>query len=119
MPVARIPDFLLKSRDVLADVAAQTGARLQPHVFGHIGDGNLHFNILTDRPRAAGTLNRAVHDLVIACGGSVTAEHGVGSYRLTEVGRLLPAAQLALQRRIKAALDPLNLLNPGKLIPGA
>lgn len=119
VPVARIPDFLLKSRDVLADVAAQTGARLQPHIFGHIGDGNLHFNILTDRPGAAGTLNRAVHDLVIACGGSVTAEHGVGSYRLTEVGRLLPAAQLALQRRIKAALDPLNLLNPGKLIPGA
>ncbi len=119
VPVSRMADFLARGDAVLADVARQTGAVLNPHVFGHIGDGNLHYNILCDRPEAAGAINRAVHDLVIACGGSITAEHGVGQYRLSEVYRLAPPARLALQERIKAALDPDTILNPGKLIRGA
>lgn len=119
VPVARVAEFLERSGEVLTRVASATGACLQPHVFGHIGDGNLHFNILTDRPEASAPLNHAIHDLVIACGGSITAEHGVGSYRLAEAARLLPPAQQILQRRIKTALDPAGLFNPGKLIPGA
>ena len=116
VPVSRIPEFLAKGDAVLAQVAAQTGAQLSPHVFGHIGDGNLHYNILTDRPDQSKPLITAVHDLVVAFGGSITAEHGVGQYRLDEAYRLLPPAQLALQEKIKAALDPTGLLNPGKLV---
>ncbi len=113
---ARIPDFLAQGNAVLELVAAQTGATLSPHVFGHIGDGNLHYNILTDRPEQSKPLITAVHDLVASFGGSITAEHGVGQYRLNEAYRLLPPSQLALQEKIKAALDPDGLLNPGKLI---
>lgn len=116
VPVSRIPEFLAKGDAVLATVAAETGARLSLHVFGHIGDGNLHYNVLTDRPDRAATLITAVHDLVASFGGSITAEHGVGQYRLEEAYRLLSAEQLNLQEKIKAALDPLALLNPGKLV---
>lgn len=117
VPVTFIPAFLRQGNAILAKVAAATGAQLSPHVFGHIGDGNLHYNILTDRPDLAEPLITAVHDLVITFGGSITAEHGVGQYRLKEARRLLPPAQLALQERLKAALDPMGLLNPGKLVP--
>lgn len=117
VPVTSIPAFLRQGNAVLAKVAAATGADLSSHVFGHIGDGNLHYNILIDRPDLAAPLITAVHDLVISFGGSITAEHGVGQYRLKEARRLLPPAQLALQRRLKAVLDPTGLLNPGKLVP--
>jgi FAD/FMN-containing dehydrogenase len=116
VPVCKIPDFLAQGDAVIAAVAAQTGANLLPHVFGHIGDGNLHYNILTDRPDQAKPLITAVHDLVGSFGGSITAEHGVGQYRLDEAYRLLPLSQLGLQEKIKAALDPHGLLNPGKLV---
>lgn len=116
VPVSRIPAFLAKADTVLAQVAEQTGAHLSPHVFGHIGDGNLHYNILTDRPDRSYALITAVHDLVASFGGSITAEHGVGQYRLDEAYRLLPQSQLTLQEKIKSALDPSALLNPGKLV---
>lgn len=116
VPVSRIPEFLAGGAEVLAQVAAQTDARLLPHVFGHIGDGNLHYNILTDRPERSKELITAVHDLVASFGGSITAEHGVGQYRLDEACRLLAPAQLTLQEKIKTALDPLAMLNPGKLV---
>lgn len=116
VPVSSIPTFLAQSEAVLAKVAAQTGAHLLPNVFGHIGDGNLHYNILTDRPDQSAALMTAVHDLVTELGGSITAEHGIGQYRLNEAYRLLSPAQLVLQERIKAALDPQGLLNPGKLL---
>ena len=116
VPVSRIPEFLIQGAAVVADVAAQTGAQLSPHVFGHIGDGNLHYNILTDRPDLSKPLITAIHDLVTSFVGSITAEHGVGQYRLDEAYRLLPHGQLALQEKIKAALDPKGILNPGKLV---
>ncbi|MFK0206405.1 FAD-binding oxidoreductase [Agrobacterium sp. NPDC090283] len=116
VPVSRIPDFLRRGEAALADVASQTGARLAPHIFGHIGDGNLHYNILCDRPEVAGEINSTVHDLVVDCGGSITAEHGVGQYRLSEVYRLVSRTRLDLQERLKAALDPDMRLNPGKLM---
>lgn len=116
VPVSRIPEFLAKGAEVLAQVGIQTEARLSPHIFGHIGDGNLHYNILTDRPDRSKELITAVHDLVASFGGSITAEHGVGQYRLDEAYRLLAPAQLTLQEKIKTALDPQALLNPGKLV---
>ena len=62
-------------------------------------------------------VNAVVHDLVMARGGSISAEHGIGQYRVAELLRSKAPAELALARRIKRALDPHNLLNPGKVLP--
>ena len=96
-------------------------------VFGHLGDGNLHFNLspAADRLGAEhstafvaleGPLNRLVHDAVSACGGSISAEHGLGVLRRDESARYKSPVALALMRTIKQALDPLNLMNPGKTL---
>lgn len=119
VPVTRIPEFLDRADAALARYVAETSASISPNVFGHVGDGNLHYNILTDRPDLAASLNRAVHDVVAACGGSITAEHGIGQYRLAEAYRLMPATQLHFQENLKAALDPHGLFNPGKLVRSA
>ena len=99
--------------------AAEPGVR--PCVFGHIGDGNLHFNLTqpADADRAAflerwGALNRIVHDEVARFGGSVAAEHGVGQLRRAELARCGDPLTGELARRIKSALDPEGVLNPGK-----
>jgi len=92
--------------------------------FGHLGDGNVHFNVRA--PQGAGAdwlrdhapaVTSFVHDLVVAVGGSISAEHGIGQMRLSELGRLGDPARLFAMRAIKRALDPLNIMNPGKLVP--
>jgi len=91
--------------------------------FGHIGDGNVHFNLsqpvgadksiyLAQRTR----VNEIVHAIVHEFGGSISAEHGVGQLKRDEVARIKPAVEMALMRSVKTALDPHNLLNPGKLL---
>ncbi|WP_041595415.1 FAD-binding oxidoreductase [Halorhodospira halophila] len=94
---------------------------VRPCIFGHVGDGNLHFNLSQPEhapPEAfqarAGTFHRAVHDVVRRFGGSVAAEHGVGQLKRDEVARCADPVGLELMHRIKHALDPENLLNPGK-----
>jgi FAD/FMN-containing dehydrogenase len=91
--------------------------------FGHLGDGNVHFHVRA--PEGAGpewvngegqAASRLVHDLVTAAGGSISAEHGIGQMKREELARLLPPARLKAMRAIKAALDPLGILNPGKLL---
>ena len=92
--------------------------------FGHLGDGNVHFNVQPPAGEAPdGWLaNRSeevtalVHDLVGAAGGSISAEHGIGRMRRGEYARTAPPARLAAQRAVKAALDPLGIMNPGKLL---
>ena len=93
--------------------------------FGHLGDGNIHFNVRA--PAGAGpdwleseggAATAYVHDLVTAAGGSISAEHGIGQARLGELARLGDPARLAAMRAIKRALDPKNIMNPGKLVPG-
>lgn len=92
--------------------------------FGHLGDGNVHFHVLappgTDRTAwEAGdgkAISRAVHDLVTQWRGSISAEHGIGQMKVGELERLADPVQLALLQRIKSALDPAGLLNPGKLL---
>jgi FAD/FMN-containing dehydrogenase len=92
--------------------------------FGHLGDGNVHFNVMapadatpdwikTDGP----AVTEMVHDLVTAAGGSISAEHGIGQMRLSELGRLGDPARLGAMRAIKQALDPHGIMNPGKLVP--
>jgi len=88
----------------------------QLNVFGHLGDGNLHVNIIldpTEWPKAA-SITSAIHDKVIAEGGSISAEHGLGQYRLAEFRRLTPKSELDLVQSLKVLLDKEERLNPGK-----
>jgi FAD/FMN-containing dehydrogenase len=100
--------------------AHHPGAR--PLVFGHLGDGNLHWNLRPPEGAQAGWLAREgeaararLHDLVAGYGGSISAEHGIGTLKAGELARLGDPAKLAAMRAIKQALDPKGLMNPGKL----
>ena len=120
VPVSRVADFLGKGTQLVE--------RLIPNVrtcaFGHIGDGNIHFNLT--QPEGADkqafldlwdATNRAVHDLVMTMNGSFSAEHGVGRLKTGEMKRLKDPVELDVMRTLKAALDPLGVLNPGKVLP--
>ena len=112
VPIAAIPGFLgLADHAVLA---AYPEARI--NAFGHAGDGNIHYNVVVPAHADGAALNALVHDLVVAQGGSISAEHGIGQYRVEELRRCRSAPELNLARRIKQALDPAGLLNPGKVL---
>ncbi|WP_051379104.1 FAD-binding oxidoreductase [Derxia gummosa] len=125
VPVSRVAAFVDAAREALG--SEQPGIRLV--TFGHLGDGNLHFNLSppldTDgrpEPEASflarqNAVYRLVHDLVLEHAGSISAEHGIGQLRRDELLRTKPEPALALMRAIKQALDPDDLMNPGKLIP--
>jgi FAD/FMN-containing dehydrogenase len=120
LPVSRIVEFV-----------EQTGTLLQQHfpgvrnfTFGHLGDGNLHYNVAhpLDSTVAAhmahyAALSRLVHDSAHAHGGSISAEHGIGQRKRDLLGDYKSAVELDLMRRLKRAFDPHNLLNPGKVLP--
>lgn len=111
VPISALSDFLNAAQAV---VSSQFQG-MQLNIFGHMGDGNIHFNALVDARTDADELNRCVHDLVIAAGGSISAEHGIGQYRASEMSRLCAQAELELAMRMKRTFDPSNLLNPGKI----
>lgn len=121
VPVSAMPGFVV---DVGAAVEARfSGTRVI--AFGHLGDGNIHFNV---RAPAGGdavwleqegaAVTRFVNDAVGAAGGSISAEHGIGQMKLAELVRTGDPVRLAAQAAIKRALDPLNIMNPCKLVPG-
>jgi FAD/FMN-containing dehydrogenase len=120
LPIVRIPEFIAATDASLA--RHFPGLRLV--VFGHLGDGNLHYNLSPpaggmDRAAFAALeapVNRLVHDAVHAHGGSISAEHGLGLLRRDESARYKSAVELQLMHAIKHALDPLDLMNPGKLL---
>lgn len=92
--------------------------------FGHLGDGNIHFHVRAAAhaapdwyEREGEAITRFVDDLVTAAGGSISAEHGIGQLKRAEFGRLAPPGRIHALRAIKQALDPLGIMNPGKLIP--
>ena len=96
---------------------------IEPIVFGHLGDGNLHYNMGTvpGTPLAIAfaherEINAIVNDAVHARGGSISAEHGLGQLKREAITRYKPALEIELMRRIKATLDPFGLMNPGKVI---
>jgi len=119
LPVSAIPAFVEETN-------AQLVARfpwIEPAVFGHLGDGNLHYNMGT----SAGTpiavafeheqeINQIVHAAVAARGGSISAEHGIGQLKRAVLPDYKSALELKLMRQIKEALDPRGLMNPGKLL---
>jgi FAD/FMN-containing dehydrogenase len=119
LPISAIPQFC---RDTAAALdAALAGIRL--FVFGHLGDGNLHYNVAAppgDDARAfldkTPAINRIVHDRVVALGGSISAEHGIGQLKRDELAHYADPLDLELMRRIKSALDPDGILNPGKVV---
>jgi FAD/FMN-containing dehydrogenase len=89
---------------------------VRPNIFGHVGDGNVHLNVIVGDASLTGAINAYVHDRVVAAGGSITAEHGVGQLRVDELARYKPAADIDLMRRIKRAIDPAGLMNPGNIL---
>jgi FAD/FMN-containing dehydrogenase len=119
VPVAAVPAFIHAATARLATLDLD----LRLLVFGHIGDGNLHFNILQPRDALSvafqartAEVNHLVHDLVHAHQGSISAEHGIGQLRRAELLRLKSPVALGAMRAIKQALDPQNLFNPGKVL---
>jgi FAD/FMN-containing dehydrogenase len=119
LPVSAIPEYLDAAQSALS--AAFPGVRFV--VFGHLGDGNLHYNLAApDGVEAAGFManaeraNRIVHDLVAARGGSISAEHGIGQLKRDELGRYKSEVELDVMRAVKRALDPRGLMNPGKVL---
>ncbi len=120
VPVEAMPRFLL-------DAAAACDARFPgTHAsgFGHLGDGNVHFHVRAPAGASpdrwyeadAPAVTRFVHDLVVAAGGSISAEHGIGQMKRDELARLSSPARMAVLTGVKRALDPRSLMNPGKLI---
>lgn len=119
VPVSRVPEFL--GRALPACMAALPG--LRPCPFGHVGDGNIHFNLSqpVGMEKAAfigmwETFNRIVHDIVVDMDGSIAAEHGIGVLKREELAHYADPVGLDLMHRLKAALDPAGTLNPGKVI---
>ncbi|MFX0543513.1 FAD-binding oxidoreductase [Roseovarius sp. S4756] len=113
VPITGIDAFLQEVGERLRSMAPE--ARL--NVFGHLGDGNLHYNVMNVAKDNAARVNAALHDMVAAHHGSISAEHGLGQYRTLEWARLASATEHDLTHRIKHALDPGGLMNPGKVVP--
>lgn len=118
VPISRIADFVTETNAAIE--ARFPGARMI--VFGHLGDGNLHYNVSPrlgpgeDLPALEPAINALVHDAVARYGGSISAEHGLGVLRRDEAARYKSAVELDLMRRIKQALDPKGIMNPGKAL---
>ncbi|MGC8507926.1 MAG: FAD-binding oxidoreductase [Thiomonas sp.] len=121
VPLSHMAAFVESTAELVQQ--AIPGARLV--VFGHLGDGNLHYNV--QAPLGAdparflraheATCNRIVFDAAAACGGTFSAEHGIGQLKRDELARYGDAVAVAQMRAIKQALDPQNLMNPGKVLP--
>jgi FAD/FMN-containing dehydrogenase len=124
LPVARLAEFVTRSTALLDRIAH--GARIIG--YGHVGDGNLHYNLSPPAGVGKGSpeeatflglkdaVTRAIHDLVAELGGSFSAEHGVGRLKVAELERYEDPVALALMRRIKVAVDPAGTMNPGKVL---
>ena len=119
VPVALVPEFVARANRLVELMIP--GARPVP--FGHLGDGNIHYNVSQPpgMERAVflanwEALNAAVHEIVLDLGGSISAEHGIGRLKRDLLPHAKQKIELELMRKIKAAFDPNNILNPGKLL---
>jgi FAD/FMN-containing dehydrogenase len=119
VPVARVPEFIARANQLVELMIP--GARAVP--FGHFGDGNIHYNVSQppSMDRAVflanwEALNAAVHEIVLDLGGSISAEHGIGRLKRDLLRHAKQPLELELMRKIKNALDPNGVLNPGKLL---
>lgn len=119
VPVSRVADFITRASTAVEDKLPG----IRPLAFGHVGDGNIHFNL--SQPTRADTnvflarwaeFNHMVHDLVLGFGGSISAEHGIGRLKRDELPRYKSPLELELMRKVKHALDPNDIMNPGKIL---
>jgi FAD/FMN-containing dehydrogenase len=118
LPLSEIPAFLARAPEVVARFGDY-----RINVFGHLGDGNLHYNVFPPKGEAPGPhraraaeIQRAVHDLAVSMGGSFSAEHGVGRLKVGDLERYADPARLAAMRAVKRALDPFGIMNPGAVL---
>lgn len=118
VPLGAIPEFITRATQALT---ALNDFRI--NCFGHVGDGNLHYNVFPAKGKARAdyeeqrdAVKRLVHDLVHELGGSFSAEHGVGRIKVDDLERYVDPAKLAAMRAIKAALDPKGIMNPGAVL---
>lgn len=118
VPLGAIPEFIAEGREVIERVGS-----FRINCFGHVGDGNLHYNIFplpghkaSDHANQRAELQRVVHDLAHRLGGSVSAEHGIGRLKVEDLERYGDPAKLSAMRAIKTALDPLGIMNPGAVL---
>jgi FAD/FMN-containing dehydrogenase len=119
VPVGDIPAFINAANAAFA----RHDPSLRINCFGHVGDGNLHYNLYPPKGRAkadfanqTATVSRIVHDLTAELEGSFSAEHGVGRLKVAELERYGDPGKLAAMRAIKAALDPMGIMNPGAVL---
>jgi len=119
VPVAAVPDFIAQADAAVTRLIP--GARPVP--FGHLGDGNIHYNV--SQPIGANAadflerwheVNAVVFDIVLQLGGSISAEHGIGVLKRKELPDVKDKVAIALMRQVKAMLDPLGIMNPGKVL---
>ena len=119
VPVSQVARFITRASAAVTERLPG----IRPIAFGHVGDGNVHFNLLepvgADRQAYLGRWDefaRAVHDIVADMNGSFSAEHGIGRLKVEELAHYRSALELGLMRRIKHAIDPDNVMNPGKIL---
>lgn len=119
LPLSEIPGFIAAAPEALRSLG-----NFRVNCFGHLGDGNLHWNVFPAHGRNRAeyedlreAVKTTVHDLVHALGGSVAAEHGVGRLKVGDLQRYGDPGKLAAMRAIKAALDPHGIMNPGAVLP--
>ena len=119
VPLSKMQEFLKQGDELLAEL--RPDARLV--AFGHVGDGNLHYNVVLPREMPAmewaaegERITQAIYDLVDTFGGSFSAEHGIGQSKKAYLAKYRAGPELELMRSLKKVLDPANILNPGKVI---
>lgn len=119
VPVSRVPEFIARGMETVRK--AFPGVR--PCPFGHVGDGNVHFNVTQPLGMDKETylaqwknMNRIVHDIVMEMNGSISAEHGIGRLKVGEMEHYKDDVELDLMKTLKAALDPARTMNPGKVV---
>ena len=120
LPLSEVAGFI----DACGPALARIGD-FRVNCFGHLGDGNLHYNVFpvpgrsrADHDPQRGAVKACVHDMVDARGGSVSAEHGIGRLKVDDLQRYGDPGKMAAMRAIKAALDPVGILNPGAVLRG-
>jgi FAD/FMN-containing dehydrogenase len=118
VPLSSLPEFIIGAGQALAQIGD-----FRINCFGHLGDGNLHYNVFPAQGCTPAAYNdqrdaikTCVHDLVDALDGSVSAEHGIGRFKVSDLERYGDPAKLAAMRAIKAALDPVGIMNPGAVL---
>jgi FAD/FMN-containing dehydrogenase len=123
LPISALAAFVAEADRAVLAATQSSGLTAQVINFGHLGDGNLHYNVLMPPgllpetiKEATTLLNRVVHDLVTSYNGSISAEHGIGQLRRDELRHYKSPLEMELMLRIKRALDPNQIMNPGKLL---